>query len=196
MGPAAFARNCAICCMYQEDILRVATWSRPGAGIRMGWPRLSVRAAHPIEQACFRLPFRRLGTLRHWCSAFGFLLPAVFIASWRRRQSVLRPTRRTVVRCQSGRRRRAHALISVRRSNCTCRFPAYSFHEDAPERGRGAREGMSENRLTKPNSSYSVAGGNCFHPIEGRIHFHRVEFLGVVGEVIRALHSCGIAVAR
>ncbi len=39
-----------------------------------------------------------------------------------------------VVRCQSGRRRRACALTSVRLSNCTCRFPAYSFHEDA--RGR------------------------------------------------------------
>jgi hypothetical protein len=34
---------------------------------------------------------------------------------------------------QSGRRRRAVALASVRRSNCTCRFPAYSFHEDARE---------------------------------------------------------------
>jgi kumamolisin len=31
----------------------------------------------------------------------------------------------------SGRRRRADALASVRRSNCTCRFPAYSFHEDS-----------------------------------------------------------------
>ena len=31
----------------------------------------------------------------------------------------------------SGRRRRACALASVRRSNCTCRFPAYSFHEDS-----------------------------------------------------------------
>jgi hypothetical protein len=29
----------------------------------------------------------------------------------------------------SGRRRRACALASVRRSNCTCGFPAYSFHE-------------------------------------------------------------------
>src|SRR5712691_1487226 len=74
-------------------------------------------------------------------------------------------TSRVVGQCQSGRRRRAHALTSVRRSNCTCRFPAYSFHEDAPERGRGAKEGMSENRLTKPNSSYSVAGGNCFQPV-------------------------------
>jgi hypothetical protein len=31
---------------------------------------------------------------------------------------------------QSGRRRRAYALASVRRSNCTCGFPACSFHED------------------------------------------------------------------
>jgi len=31
---------------------------------------------------------------------------------------------------QSGRRRRACALASVRRSNCTCGFPACSFHED------------------------------------------------------------------
>ena len=30
----------------------------------------------------------------------------------------------------SGRRRRACALASVRRSNCTCGFPACSFHED------------------------------------------------------------------
>jgi hypothetical protein len=31
----------------------------------------------------------------------------------------------------SGRRRRACALASVRRSNCTCGFPACSFHEGA-----------------------------------------------------------------
>jgi len=31
---------------------------------------------------------------------------------------------------QSGRRRRACALASVRRPNCTCGFPACSFHED------------------------------------------------------------------
>jgi len=36
----------------------------------------------------------------------------------------------------SGRRRRACALASVRRSKCTCRFPAYSFHEEALGRGR------------------------------------------------------------
>src|ERR1700749_1341092 len=31
----------------------------------------------------------------------------------------------------SGRRWRACALATVRRPNCTCGFPAYSFHEDA-----------------------------------------------------------------
>ena len=31
----------------------------------------------------------------------------------------------------SGRRRRACALASVRRSNCTCGFPACSFREDS-----------------------------------------------------------------
>jgi hypothetical protein len=31
----------------------------------------------------------------------------------------------------SGRRWRAEALATIRRSNCTCSFPAYSFHEDA-----------------------------------------------------------------
>jgi precorrin-6B methylase 2 len=31
---------------------------------------------------------------------------------------------------QSGRRRRACALASVRRPNCMCGFPACSFHED------------------------------------------------------------------
>jgi len=33
-------------------------------------------------------------------------------------------------RGQSGRRRRACALASVRRPNCTCGFPACSFHQD------------------------------------------------------------------
>jgi hypothetical protein len=39
----------------------------------------------------------------------------------------------------SGRRRRACALASVRRPNCTCGFPACSFHEDTgPEmEGKG-----------------------------------------------------------
>jgi hypothetical protein len=50
---------------------------------------------------------------------------------------------------QSGRRRRAVALASVRRSNCTCRFPAYSFHEDARKRGRERSEGIRERRFTK-----------------------------------------------
>jgi hypothetical protein len=36
------------------------------------------------------------------------------------------------VRELSGRRRRACALASVRRPNCTCGLPACSFHEDTP----------------------------------------------------------------
>ena len=47
-------------------------------------------------------------------------------ASIKQRLSVLQ--RRT--KTQSGRRRRACALASVRRPNCTCGFPACSFHED------------------------------------------------------------------
>lgn len=58
-----------------------------------------------------------------------------------------------VLQCQSGRRRRADALASVRRSNCTCRFPAYSFHEDTRERECKPSEGIREMRFTKPNSS-------------------------------------------
>ena len=41
----------------------------------------------------------------------------------------------------SGRRWRACALATVRRSNCTCSFPAYSFHEDS--RFRDAIEGIN-----------------------------------------------------
>src|SRR5215472_6112250 len=66
--------------------------------------------------------------------------------------------------CQSGRRRRAVALASVRRSNCTCRFPAYSFHEDARVREREPSEGIREIRFTKPNSAYSFTLGNCIQP--------------------------------
>src|SRR5229473_555651 len=65
-----------------------------------------------------------------------------------------------VVRCQSGRRRRAYALASVRRSNCTCRFPAYSFHEDTRGREYEPSEGIRALRFTKPNSSYSFTRGN------------------------------------
>jgi hypothetical protein len=43
----------------------------------------------------------------------------------------LRSTTITVASPLSGRRRRADALASVRRPNCTCRFPACSFHKDA-----------------------------------------------------------------
>src|SRR5216684_2927628 len=51
--------------------------------------------------------------------------------------------------CQSGRRRRAVALASVRRSNCTCRFPAYSFHEDTRGREYEPSEGIRALRFTK-----------------------------------------------
>src|ERR1700686_2828146 len=99
------------------------------------------------------LPSHGLGSVHSHVRLFEFSLSAVFIASLRRSPSILTPTSKPVVRCQSGRRRCAHALTSVRRSNCTCRFPAYSFHENAPMRGRGGREGISVKRLTKPNSS-------------------------------------------
>jgi hypothetical protein len=41
----------------------------------------------------------------------------------------------------SGRGWRACALATARRSNCTCSFPAYSFHEDS--RFRGTIEGIN-----------------------------------------------------
>lgn len=42
------------------------------------------------------------------------------------------------------------ALASVRRSNCTCGFPAYSFHEDSL--AGTAIEGINRIRFTNPNS--------------------------------------------
>ena len=50
----------------------------------------------------------------------------------------------------SGRRRRAYALASVRRSNCTDGFPVCSFHEDCFR--ADAIEGISPTRLTSPYS--------------------------------------------
>jgi hypothetical protein len=46
----------------------------------------------PFEQDCSCLPLRDFGTLLHFRSAFGFSLPAVFIISARRSQSVRRPS--------------------------------------------------------------------------------------------------------
>jgi len=65
------------------------------------------------------------------------------------------PPLRTCPRCSagssvSGRRWRACALATVRRSNCTCSFPAYSFHEDS--RFREAIEGINRTRFTSPYS--------------------------------------------
>jgi hypothetical protein len=54
---------------------------------------------------------------------------------------------------------------SVRRSNCTCGFPACSFHEVAA-RGRGLKDGISETRLTSPNSPRSRRVGSIFHPVQ------------------------------
>lgn len=59
-----------------------------------------------------------------------------------------------------GRRRRACALASVRRSKCTCRFPVYSFHEDALGRGRYPKEGISEIKLTKPTATSPVVSAS------------------------------------
>src|ERR1700716_1494207 len=62
----------------------------------------------------------------------------------------------------SGRRWRACALATVRRSNCTCSFPAYSFHEDS--RFRDAKEGINWIRFTSPYSPYNLVSGSCRHP--------------------------------
>src|SRR5229473_3745767 len=59
----------------------------------------------------------------------------------------------------SGRRRRACTLASVRRPNCTCGFPACSFHEDSTTRGR--KEGINPTRFTSLYSPKSVAVGSC-----------------------------------
>src|ERR1035437_5736199 len=87
--------------------------------------------------------------MKQWCSTpFGY--EATQAKRW--------------LKCQSGRRRRAYALASVRRSNCTCRFPAYSFHEDTRERESEPSEGIREMRFAKPNFSYSFTRGNCSQP--------------------------------
>jgi hypothetical protein len=58
----------------------------------------------------------------------------VMFSAWGLPSSLRERQARRLLQSQSGRRRRAVALASVRRSNFTCRFPAYSFHEDARER--------------------------------------------------------------
>src|SRR5258708_32650094 len=62
----------------------------------------------------------------------------------------------------SGRRRRACALASVRRSNCTYGFTVCSFHEDASL--RDAREGINPTKFTSSCSPYSVALRSCVQP--------------------------------
>ena len=72
----------------------------------------------------------------------------------------------------SGRRWRACALATVRRSNCTCGFPAYSFHEDSCF--RDATDGINPTRFTSPYSPYNLVAGNCRQP-PFRQRRHRCE---------------------
>src|SRR5262249_16418317 len=58
---------------------------------------------------------------------------------------------------------RLMTLASVRRSNCTCSFPACSFHESAT-RGRGVNEGIRPLSLTSPSSPRRRGVGRTFHP--------------------------------
>jgi hypothetical protein len=60
---------------------------------------------------------------------------------------------------------RGKALASVRRSNCTCSFPACSFHE-GPTFDRGRKEGISEIRLINPSSPRKQRAGYFFHPAQ------------------------------
>src|SRR5580692_5702371 len=53
-------------------------------------------------------------------------------------------------------------LASVRRSNGTCSFPAFRFHEWLREI---RREGISETRLTSLNSPKSRLVGYSFQPV-------------------------------
>jgi len=78
------------------------------------------RRFHPSHRAC--APWTR--RMQYRCSLASDL------------SSLSIPSRGTVrafsdSRHLSGRRRRACALASVRRPNCTCGFPACSFHEDS-----------------------------------------------------------------
>ena len=63
---------------------------------------------------------------------------------------------------------RLTALASVRRSNCTCGFPACSFHEDKP--ALGPSDGISAIKFSRPISPYSFVSGSSFHPQ----HRHRL----------------------
>src|ERR1039458_7449764 len=66
------------------------------------------------------------------------------------RQRDFNPPEQRAAQHTSGRRRRACALASVRRSNCTDGFPVCSFHEDCLR--ADAIEGISPTRLTSPYS--------------------------------------------
>src|SRR5262245_1041630 len=63
----------------------------------------------------------------------------------------------------SGRRWRTLALATVRRSNRTCGFPAYGFHEDSLF--GNVKEGINRTKFTSPYSPYSFLSGSCFQPV-------------------------------
>src|SRR5262245_17524685 len=63
----------------------------------------------------------------------------------------------------SGRRWRTCVLATVRRSNRTCSFPAYGFHEDAFF--GNVKEGINRTKFTSPYSPYNFVSGSCFHPV-------------------------------
>ena len=60
---------------------------------------------------------------------------------------------------------RPRALASVRRSNCTCGFPACSFHEGATTR-RGVNEGIRPIKLTSPSSPRRRRTGRVCQPAQ------------------------------
>src|ERR1019366_7789168 len=97
-------------------------------------------------------------------SVIGFFVQAVLLPSYISNASSEAPWLhgRYPASSLSCRRWRACALATVRRSNCTCSFPAYSFHEDS--RFRDAIEGINWIKFTSPYSPYSLVSGNCRQP--------------------------------
>src|SRR5260370_451654 len=74
----------------------------------------------------------------------------------------------------SGRRRRALALASVRRSNCTYSFPVCSFHEDSIT--RAAREGINPTKFTSACSPTTVRAGYDRQETGSRTGHERAAF--------------------
>src|SRR3954462_5905807 len=84
--------------------------------------------------ACVRLslscPFKLLHTFHLPRPTRHYPRLRIQRSSFERRRDFNPPEQRAAQRT-SGRRWRACTLATVRRSNCTCSFPAYSFHEDS-----------------------------------------------------------------